>query len=190
MKVLRFTLSVLMTSLSTLAFAQSDMHKAVDTPAPSAAQKSFATVKTIAGEWEGPVTVPEMPGMNGGAPVHLSLRVTSRGNAVVHEFQEANTPLDPSKFDHPVTMLYVDGEQLNLVHYCDAGNRPHMTGKMSPDGKTVDFSLADVSGSTKHGYMQHAVFTYIDATHHIEDWTFMMPGDKAMHAHFDLHRVN
>jgi len=190
MKILRYTLSVVMMSLSTLAFAQSDMHKPVDTPTQSAAQKSFATMKTFAGEWEGAVTVQEMPAMNDGKPMHLSLRVTSRGNAVVHEFQEANTPLDASKFDHPVTMLYVDGEQLHLVHYCDAGNRPHMTGKMSPDGKTVEFALADVSGSTKRGHMQHAVFTYIDATHHTEDWTFMMPGDKPMHAHFDLHRVN
>jgi hypothetical protein len=190
MKILRFTLSVVMMGLCPLAFAQSDMHKPADTPAPSAAQKSFATIKTVAGEWEGLATVAEMPEMKGGAQMHLSLRVTSRGNAVVHEFQEANTPLDPSKFDHPVTMMYVDGEQLNLVHYCDAGNRPRMTGKLSPDGKSVEFTFADVSGSTKHGYMQHAVFTYIDATHHTEDWTFMMPGDKPMHAHFDLHRVN
>ena len=125
-----------------------------------------------------------------GAKMHLSLRVTSRGNTVVHEFQEANTPLDAAKFDHPVTMFYVDGEQLNLVHYCDAGNRPHMTGKMSPDGKTVEFTFADISGSTKTGYMQHSVFTWVDATHHTEDWTYMMPGDKPMHAHFELHRLD
>jgi len=32
------------------------------------------------------------------------------------------------------------------------------------------------------------VFTLVDADHHIEDWTYMMPGDKPVHAHFDLHR--
>jgi hypothetical protein len=199
MKSVRFMLSIVLLSLSVLAFAQSDAqkpvvqsdpHKSVDKPAPSEAQKSFDTIKTYAGEWEGPVTVPEMPEMNGGKPMHLSLRVTSRGNAVVHEFQEANTLLDATKYDHPVTMLYVDGGQLNLVHYCDAGNRPHMIGKMSPDGKTVDFGLVDVSGSTERGHMHHAVFTYIDANHHTEDWTYMMPGDKPIHAHFDVHRVN
>jgi hypothetical protein len=177
-------------SVATELAAQSDMQHSMPAAAPSDAQKSFDTIKTFAGEWEGPVTVPEMPEMSDGKPIHVSLRVTSRGNAVVEEFQEANTPFDAAKFDHPVTMLYVDGGQLNLVHYCDAGNRPHMIGKMSPDGKTVDFALVDVSGSMERGHMQHAVFTYIDATHHTEDWTYMMPGDKPLHAHFNVHRVN
>jgi len=43
------------------------------------------------------------------------VRVTSRGNAIVHEGQEANTPLDQTKYDHPVTMLYVNNDQLNLI---------------------------------------------------------------------------
>ena len=199
MKSLRYALPVVvLLSLFTVAFAQSDaqkadaqssMHKSADKPAPSEAQKSFDTMKTFAGEWEGLVAVPDAPEMNGGK-LHVSLRVTSRGNALVHELQEANTPLDSTKYDHPVTMLYVDGEQLNLIHYCDAGNRPHMTGKMSPDGKTVEFELVEVSGSVKYGHMHHSVFTYIDANHHTEDWTYMMPGDKAIHAHFDLHRAN
>jgi len=37
--------------------------------------------------------------------------------------------------------------------------------------------------------MHHAVLTVIDADHHTEDWTYMMPGNQPMHAHFDLHRV-
>src|SRR5580700_7262477 len=184
-------MSVLM-SLSTLAFAQSDMEKSdvqkVSVAAvPSEAQKSFATLKSLAGEWEGAVTVPAAPEMSG-SKMHLSMRVTSRGNTLVHEFQEAGTPLDATKYDHPVTMLYVDGDQLTLVHYCDAGNRPRMTGKMSPDGKTVEFELKDISGSPEY-HMHHSVFTIIDANHHTEDWTFMMK-DKPIHAHFDLQRKN
>ena len=185
MKSLRFMLSVVLMSLSTVAFTQSDAHK-MEAP-KSEAQISFDTMKTFAGEWEGLVAVPDAPEMNGGK-LHVSLRVTSRGNAVVHELQAANTPLDAAKYDHPVTMLYVDGDQLNLIHYCDAGNRPRMTGKMSPDGKTVEFALVDISGSTEHGHMHHAVFTSIDANHHTEDWTYMM-GDKPIHAHFDLQRT-
>src|SRR5712671_2505209 len=196
MKSLRFILSVVLMSLSTLAFAQSnapkpvaqsDAQKSSVDPVPSEAQKSFATMKNLAGEWEGTVTVPEAPEMSGGK-MHASLRVTSRGNALVHEFQEAGTPLDATKYDHPVTMLYVDGDQLTLIHYCDAGNRPRMTGKMSPDGKKVEFEFKDISGGMEE-HMHHSVFTITDANHHTEDWTFMMK-DKPIHAHFDLHRTN
>jgi hypothetical protein len=186
MKSHRLMLSVVLLSLTTMAFAQSDAQKSVAL-APSDAQKSFTTMKSLAGDWEGIVTVPEAPAMSGGK-MHLSLRVTSRGHALVHEFQEAGTPLDATKYDHPVTMLYLDGDQLTLIHYCDAGNRPRMTGKMSPDGKMVEFELKDISGSTEM-HMHHSVFTLVDVNHHTEDWTFMM-NDKPMHAHFDLHRTN
>ena len=110
MKSHRFVLSVVLMSLTTVAFAQSDAHKMAEPKAPapkSEAQISFDAMKTLAGEWEGPVTVQDVPQMSG-AKMHLSLRVTSRGNALVHEFQEAGTPLDATKYDHPVTMLYVD----------------------------------------------------------------------------------
>jgi len=201
MKSLRFMLSVVLLSLSSVAFAQSDAQKPLAqsdaqkpsvAPVPSDAQKSFATMKSLAGEWEGPVTtdLPEAMKAQMGVnpnPLHISLRVTSRGNVLVHEMQEAGTPLDATKYDHPVTMLYLDGDQLALVHYCDAGNRPRMTGKMSPNGKTVEFELKDISGSTEY-HMHHSVFTLIDANRHTEDWTFMM-GDKPMHAHFDLTRT-
>ncbi len=193
MKSVRSVLPVVLLSLSTLTFAQSDAHnhganEATAAPAPSEAQKSFTTLKSLAGEWEGPVNVPEMPEMSNGKPLHVTMRVTSRGHTLVHEMQEAGTPLDATKYDHPVTMLYVDADQLTLVHYCDAGNRPRMTGKTSPDGKTVEFAFKDISGNPDY-HMDHSVFTFIDANHHTEDWTFMMK-DKPIHAHFDLHRAN
>jgi phage tail protein X len=60
--------------------------------------------------------------------------------------------------------------------------------RKSEDGKTLEFDFVDLSGGTQYGHMHHAVFTFIDANHHIEDWTYMMPGDKPMHAHMDLQR--
>jgi hypothetical protein len=184
MKTHRFLLSIVLLSISTVAFAQSETQK------PSDAQKSFDAMKALAGSWEGRATLdPPMPQMSGDkANVHVSLRVTSRGNALVHEMQESGTPLDAARYDHPVTMFYVDADQLNLVHFCDAGNRPRMTGKVSADGKKVEFEFLDLSGGNQHGHMYHAVFTIIDANHHTEDWTFMMPGDKPMHGRLDLHR--
>jgi len=168
---------VVLMFLSTVAFAQSD------------AQKSFDKLKTLSGSWEGHVTtVPQKAEMEG-ALLQLSLRVTSRGNALVHEMREAGKPDDPNRYDHPVTMLYLDSDRLYLTHYCDAGNRPRMVATTSPDGKIVQFDFVDVAGSTKYGHMHHAVFTFIDANHHTEDWTYMEPGDKPVHAHFDLQRT-
>ena len=187
MKSLRVLAPVVL-SFATFAFAQSDMSMAADKPAPSEAQKTFDQMKSLAGEWEGHVSVnPPMQGM-GDASLHVNMRVTSRGNAMVHEMQESGTPLDATKYDHPVTMIYLDNQHINLVHYCDAGNRPHMVARQSPDGKTVEFDFVDMSGGNQRGHMDHAVFTFVDANHHSEDWTYMMPGDKAMHAHMDLTR--
>jgi hypothetical protein len=190
MKSICTMLFVALMSLTTVAFAQHDAHKAADQVASPEAQKSFDTMKTLAGNWEGPVTVdPPQPEISNGVTSHISMRVTSRGNALVHEMQEAGTPLDAAKYDHPVTMFYIDGSRLTLIHYCDAGNRPRMLARPSTDGKSVEFDFSDVSGSTDYGHMHHAVFTMIDSNHHIEDWTYMMPGDKPVHAHFDLKRV-
>jgi hypothetical protein len=190
MKSRRLMLSVVLLSLSTWAFSGSDVHKSADQPVQSEAQKSFTQMKDFAGTWQGPVTVdPPQPDMNTDKPVQISLRVTSRGNALVHEMQEAGTPLDPKKYDHPVTMFYLDQNRLLLTHYCDAGNRPRMVARTSPDGKKVEFDFLDVAGGTEYGHMHHAVFTTIDADHHIEDWTYILPGNKPVHAHMDLRRT-
>ena len=178
MKSLRLTLTIALVSFATAAFAQSN------------AQKSFASLKALAGPWEGRVTtVPPMAGMGDNANVQITLRVTSRGNALVHEMKAAGAADDPTRYDHPVTMLYMDGDRLLLTHYCDAGNRPRMVAQTSPDGKKVEFAFLDLSGGTENGHMDHAVFTTIDSNHHTEDWTYIMPGNKPVRAHMDLERT-
>lgn len=175
-----------------LAASPQDMQHQMPTTAPSEAQQTFTHFKTLAGEWEGAVTVnPLMPGMKEQPvkPLHVTMRVTSRGNTLVHEFQEAGTMLDPTKYDHPVTMFYVDEDRFSLIHYCDAGNRPHMVARKSADGKQIDFDFVDLSGSNQHGHMAHATFTMIDDNHHVEEWTYMLPGDKPIHARMDLTRA-
>ena|SRR5262252_916257 len=188
MKSHRFLLSVLM-SVPILAFAQSDMHKATDKAVPSEGQKSFDQLKTLAGTWRGAITMSPPNSEIDGTKGEITFKVTSRGNALVHEMQEAGKPLDATKYDHPVTMFYLDGDRLTLIHYCDAGNRPRMVARTSPDGKSVEFDFADLAGSNQYGHMHHAVFTIIDANHHTEDWTYFEPGDKPAHAHMDLVRA-
>jgi hypothetical protein len=179
MKYFRFMLSILvLMSLSTVVFAQSDAQKPL-----SDSQKSFDQLKTLAGSWEGIVkTYPTTPEADG-KHVQTTLRVTSMGNALLHEMRLEG------RSDDPITMLYMDDDRLTLTHYCDAGNRPRMVAKASADGKTVEFDFVDVAGGTPYGHMHHAVFTVIDANHHMEDWTFMAPdGKTSVRAHFELQR--
>jgi len=206
MRSISLLLSVAVLSLATAA-AQSEEHKhgqpaeaakaQAEQPAKPAAapkteaQKTFEAMRVLAGEWEAPVTVsPDIPQMRG-AKLHVTMRVLSRGNTIAHEFQEIDKPLDFTKYDHPLTMIYLgEGKQdIELVHYCDAGNRPHMKATISPDGKTIAFDFVDITGPTKFGHMKRAVFTLIDDNHHKEEWTFMMPGDKQIVAAFDATRV-
>src|ERR1043165_689319 len=168
---IRLVLYILLAVVSTAAFAQSD------------AQKSFTQLKSRAGTWEGNVKVtPPVPEMDGKL-MHVTLRVTSMGNALMHEMTGEGRP------DDPITMLYVDDGRLTLIHYCDAGNRPRMVAKPSADGKTVDFEFLDVTGNLKFGHMNNPALPPVDADRHSEDWTFMVGADKHVNAHVELHRV-
>lgn len=186
MKPSPHALLILMLSLASPVFAQSAAHDH-SAPNPSAAadpQKAFDTLKGLAGSWVGQTSsVPPVPAAEGKL-VQLVLRVTSLGHAMVHEMSITGRP------DHPVTLLYLDGDRLTLTHYCDAGNRPRMAGKVSPDGKTLEFDFVDLSGSDENGHMHHVVFTLIDENHHTEDWTWLAPGNPPIRAHFDLQRTS
>ena len=164
MKIRRFMFpAVLLVLSATAVFAQSD------------AQKSFDALKSLAGTWQATFE---------GKPMHTTLRVTSMGNAILHEMKGEGP-------DNPITMFYLDGDRLLLTHYCDAGNRPRMAGKLSPDGKTLEFDFVDVGNysASQGGHMQHAVFTMIDGNHHTEEWTFMLEGKPPMVARLDLQRT-
>ncbi len=143
------------------------------------AQLSFTALKHLAGGWTGAVTTdPPNPDIEG--PIQVTLRVASRGTVLVHEIAPGGVP-EP-------TMIYVEGGRLTLVHYCEAGNRPRLVARRTPDPNAVDFAFADISGSREPVYLRQFRFTLIDADHHTEDWTFALPGDKQLHAHFALER--
>jgi hypothetical protein len=164
-----FTLGLAM-ALSLPAAAQSDT------------QKSFDQLKTLAGSWDGTVHAAGTP--MDGARTHVTLRVTSMGNTLMHEMK-GDGP------DDPITMITVDGNQLRLTHYCDAGNQPHMVGTVSPDGKTFTFNFVDATNlqPAQGGHMQSATFNFIDANHHTEKWDFAMADGKQMGGLLELTRT-
>jgi hypothetical protein len=193
MKAILFVTCAMMLCSSTIALSQAETHTP-DRHRPDAqqasAQLAFARLTTLAGTWKGQAAMGQQPGMTN-APVRVSLRVTSGGSALMHEMVPEGRSDDPSSGDDdPITMLYIEGDRLMLTHYCDSGkNRPRMVGKLSPDGKTVEFVFLDISGGTRNGHMSQAAFTIIDADHHTEDWTFTTPAGKPNQAHIDLVRA-
>jgi hypothetical protein len=158
----KFTILFILFAATAVALAQ-EPPKTI--AAQSDAKKAFEKLKTLAGSWQGAIM---------GIPINFTIRAASSGTAILHEgdTSEAGPP------KHEITMFYVEGDRLLSTHYCDAGNRSRFEGKMSPDGKTIEFSFLDVTGSTRGGYLKDMVITMIDADHHIVAFTFVMPDGK------------
>ena len=162
----KLTILIILVATATVALPQQMPMPMPKTSGPqSDAQKAFEKLKTLAGSWEGTYM-----GMSG----NVTIRVTSTGNAILHEMTASGRP------DDPITMIYVDGDRLLLTHFCDSGNRPRMQGKLSPDGNTVTFDFLDVSGSAEKFLMHDAVFTMVDADHHIEAFAYSLKGKPPM----------
>jgi len=159
MKSVRIALPLLVVLIASAGVAQTD------------AQKSFATIKSFAGSWEGKAS--------NGMAVKDSFRLTSNGSAVMSEL---------SGHEDMITMFHLDGDRLLMTHYCGAGNQPRMKATSSPDGKTVTFEFVDATNlaSPQDGHMHHVVYT-IDGDRLSEDWYFVKDG-KDLHEHFDLLR--
>jgi hypothetical protein len=184
-------MAAVVVAFSTVSFAQTANHSHEPAPggsttgvaAKSPTDQAFDRLKALAGSWQGKViTTPSAPEVDR-KTADISFRVASMGHTLMHEMSIEGRP------DHPVTMLVVDSGRLLLTHYCDADNRPRMIGSVSPDGKTVTFEFVDISGNLQFGHMHRAVFTLLDADHHIEEWTFMSPDDKAVTVRLDLRRT-
>lgn len=140
------------------------------------AQKAFEKLKTLSGSWQGTIM---------GIPINFTIRAASSGTALL---QEGTTTKGPTP-DHEITMFYVEGDRLLATHYCDAGNRVNLEGKMSADGKSVEFSFLDVAGSTKGGLVKRLMFTMIDANMHVEEGTFVMSNGKAIELRGEFQRT-
>ncbi|HZQ67733.1 MAG TPA: hypothetical protein VFA68_04365 [Terriglobales bacterium] len=141
--------------------------------AQSSAQSSFDKLKALAGTW----TQKGRDGMSG----EVTYRVVSGGSAVMADMSEHSM----------VSMFAMDGSRLLMTHYCGAGNQPRMVGTLSPDGKTLTFDFLDATNldSPQAGHMHHAVFTFVDANHYTEDWTFAKNGQNQVE-HMELQRKN
>jgi hypothetical protein len=141
--------------------------------AQSSSQSSFDKLKGLAGTWSQKAS----NGMTG----EVTYRVVSGGSAIMADMSEHSM----------VSMYAMDGSRLLMTHYCGAGNQPRMVGTLSPDGKTLTFNFLDATNldNPQTGHMHHAVFTFVDANHYSEEWTFSKDGQDRTE-HMDLTRKN
>ena len=157
--------------------AQSPVSKPTAPATQSDAQKAFEKMKTLAGSWQGTIM---------GISINITIRVASSRTAILHEATtDGGRPPN-----HEITMFYLDGDRLLATHYCDGGNQARFEGKLSPDGKTFEFSFLDVAGSTKGGLVKHMAFTTIDANNHVVVLTFIKPDGKPIDLRGEFRRTN
>jgi hypothetical protein len=124
--------------------------------------QAFEKIKSLAGHWE------ELKPTD--AKATMDIQVTSAGSVV----QERFNMVQGGKPVEMITMYYLDGDQLKMTHYCEAGNQPTMLGTYAPATKTLtfDFLAATNMKSPNDGHMHHAVYTFLDNDHFKTVWTF------------------
>lgn len=170
----KLTILIMLFAAVAVVRAQDTQPKAAGAQAD--AKKAFAILKTLTGSWQGTIM---------DTPISFTIRAVSSGTAILHE---GHTSKDgPPK--NEITMFYRDGDRLLATHYCDAGNRSNMEGKLSADGKSIEFSLLEVVGSTRGGYLKDLAITMIDADRHVIALNFVMPDGKPIPLRAEFQRT-
>jgi hypothetical protein len=121
-------------------------------------------LKALEGRWTGPA-VWDQGGKKGNAPFEVSYQVTSGGKAVL----ETMMPKTPGEM---VTVYYLEGEELVLVHYCNVGNQPRMKLVPSPDSSDLSFRCLGGTNMTEADSHMHSVrLRIVDPDHIRGEWS-------------------
>jgi len=159
MRMFRIATFVILTG--TALFAQSDAQKVLD------------HFKAMEGTWVG-------KGARGDT-AEVTYRVIAGGTSVMADMKMGDEAM--------TSLYYVDGQRLMMTHFCPSNNQPRMQATISPDAKTVTFDFLDATNlsSPSAGHMHKAVYSFTDADHYSEDWTWKHEGKDA-HMQFEMQR--
>ncbi len=132
------------------------------------AAAAYARFKNLAGEWVGTSTK--------GWTNRQTVSVIARDSAV----------MNISHGSHPgetmATMIYMDGEQLMLTHYCVARNQPRLQAtSVEDEGRRLTFSFRDGTNlpSRDKGHMDKVIFQFKDDDHYTSQWTWYQHGQES-----------
>ena len=139
-----------------------------DLPGPGAeAERAFERFRAMAGEWEGRSTK--------GWTENLRIQVLAKGSAVLE------TSFDAHPGETMATLFALDQGNLELRHYCVAGNQPHLRATEFGDGgRRVTFAFVDGGNlsSRDRGHMDRAVYVFDDPDHVTARWTWFEKGQE------------
>ena len=162
---LRFPTLAVVITLAGLTTAAAVIEPALASP-PTPAQRvnleaAFERLKTLVGTWDEE---------EGGRVVEYHL--TGRGSALIEEFIG----------DPPMATLYhLDGPDLRLTHYCNAGNQPRMrAASYDPDTGTLAFEFVDVTNlSAPNAYhTRELTIRFVDDDHVVLGFVGLKNGEQ------------
>ncbi|MGH9317545.1 MAG: hypothetical protein ACRD1P_10610 [Thermoanaerobaculia bacterium] len=142
--------------------------EASDSEKASAARAAFERFRSLQGTWRGESTR--------GWKEDVSFKTIAAGSAVME------TSFDAHPNETMVTMFRLDGDRLDLTHYCVARNQPHlMATGFEENGRMVTFTFVDGGNlpTRDKGHMDKAVFRFEDADHVTTRWTWYQDGRES-----------
>ncbi len=143
----------------------------------SAGPPGWDKLVTLSGKWEG-------VGHEGAK----SLPVTTEFHFVADKSVLMNT-LAAGTPHEMITMFHDDGGTLMATHYCAMHNQPRLYSEPAKAANQLSFLFKD---STNIGpgdaHMKRLVITFVDATHHLEDWSAVDEEGKESVKRFEFHR--
>lgn len=143
------------------------MMLAAGNPSPdqaSSAAAGFERLKRLAGTWQ-------VEGKMGKA--QSTYEVVANGSTVIERFTIDGMP------SPMITAYHLDGDKLELTHYCMAGNQPSMVAKgIDPASGEIVFDFAGITNLTDPDgkYMHNATYRLVDNDHFTTAWTLYENG--------------
>ena len=124
----------------------------------------FSAVRSLEGTWQSDMG-------------ESSFAVTS-GGSVIRE------TMFPGQDQEMTNMYALDGNALEMTHYCGAGNQPHMSATSVVDNRIV-FEATGVSDlkDTDETYMGAMTLVLVDEDHFEEHWIGMTPSGEIAEEH-------
>ena len=165
------------------------------------ASAAFARLQTLAGKWKADVkadgkgeapTAPAAP-----APTPAAAPAPAETVPVEYLVKSGGHALQEKLFagtDHEmVTMYYLEGTDLTLVHYCAMGNRPHM--RLDKKSSTRDDLRFAWDGTAtdidpkKDTHIHEGRIHFLDGDNVECEWAMWVDGKEASRHQFTLRRT-